>query len=201
MGRALEKSFRPGWQVLEEGPKQDALASSGLGRTVSGYLRVAERYGKSDRLSDEDGAMGDRTGEAGKVVDRLVSAGGSSDGAGAAAERMENPFQRVLVATVRVVQAVDGSVERVELAGSSGFGSLDRAALAAARSSAASLPPGAASDRARSTTWAFLARFEVLPPAPFLACPLDALLEGEAGRCAYPLKKTVSARVELRAIE
>jgi hypothetical protein len=198
----LRANFQPDWSLLDEGPQSKGLASTGLARMLPGYLEMAARYASSERLSDADGVMGERTSEAGKVADRLAAAGSqSSTGLPLPVDRFENPFQRAYVTLVEVAHRDDGSVAGIQLRQPSGDGAIDRLALAATRRAVTGSDSRAWAGQARLSVWSFTATFGVLPPAPAFACPVDVAWNGRFERCAYPLKKTGDAQVELLAIE
>jgi hypothetical protein len=198
----LRASFQPDWSLLEEGPRPPGLAATGFARMLSGYLRMAERFARSERLSDKDGVMGERTSEAGKVADRMAAAGSqASFPMMPPVERFENPFQQEYVTLVEVVQRDDGSVEGIRLRQTCGHGAVDRLAVLATRRALEAGDRGPVPGAARTSVWSFTATFGVLPPAPAIGCPLDVLWKGEPGRCAYPLKQTAEGRVELYALE
>ena len=202
LSEKLRAHFQPDWSLLEQGPQPRGIAATGLARTIPGYLRMAERFARSERLSDADGVMGERTSEAGKVIDRIAAAGGqSSTGLGPPPERLENPFQRTWVTLVEVAHRDDGSVADIRLRQPCGNGAIDRLALSATRRAVAESDPAAWAGKARTSVWAFTAVFGVVPPAPVLGCPTDVVWTGRFDRCAYPLKKLSEARVELEAIE
>ena len=202
LSKKLRAHFQPDWSLLEQGPQPTGLASTGLARMLPGYLKMAARYANSERLSDADGVMGERTSEAGKVVDWLIAAGShSSSGLSAPVERFENPFQRTYLTLVEVAHLDDGSVAEIRLRQPCGNGAVDRLALAATRRAVTESDPQAWAGRARFSIWAFTATFGVLPPAPALACPIDVAWTGRLDRCAYPLKKTSEGRVELQSLE
>jgi hypothetical protein len=198
----LRAAFTPDWSLLDEGPKRNLGAGSGLARTFQGYLRMAERFARSERLSDVDGAMGERTSEGGKVVDRMVKAGGQTSlDLPSLEERLENPFQRQYQVLVEVAHLADGAIADVQLRRSCGHGPVDRLALAATRRALAELERRPVLGEARLSIWAFTVTFEVVPPAPSLGCPPDVIWRGQFDRCAYPLKKSAAGRVELYALE
>ena len=108
---------------------------------------------------------------------------------------------REIVALVRVTSAEGGTIE-IALAASSGHRAYDRLALARAREAAATGAVADAMRKHRRTIWAFVTRFEIVPPVPGVGCGLDALLHLDLGRCVYPLKKLPPvSRVELRGVE
>lgn len=198
----LRATFRPNWSLLEEGPGPPGLAATGFGRMMPGYLRMAERFARSERLSDQDGTMGERTSEASQVADRMAAAGSqSSFPMMPPVERFENPFQQEYVTLVEVVQRDDGSVERIRLRQACGHGGVDRLAVSATRRALEDGDRGPPPGAARTSVWSFTTTFGVLPPAPAFGCPLDVLWKGEPGRCAYPLEQTAEGRVELYALE
>jgi len=202
LSERLRAHFQPDWSLLEEGPQPKGLAATGLARMLPGYLKMAARYANSERLSDADGVMGERTSEAGKVADRLAAAGSqSTSGLPLPVDRFENPFQLVYVTLVEVAHRDDGSVASIQVRQPCGNGAIDRLALAATRRSVTESDPRAWAGRARSSIWSFTATFGVLPPAPALACPVDVAWTGRLDRCAYPLKKTGEGQVELLALE
>ena len=202
LSEKLRANFQPDWSLLDEGPQPKGLAATGLARMLPGYLKMAARYANSERLSDSDGVMGERTSEAGKVADRLAAAGSqSSTGAPLPVDRFENPFQRVYVTLVEVSHRDDGSVAGIQLRQPCGHGAIDRLALASTRRAITESDLQAWAGRARTSVWSFTATFGVLPPAPALACPIDVAWTGRLDRCAYPLKKTIEGQVELQAIE
>jgi hypothetical protein len=167
-----------------------------------GYLKMAARFANSERLSDTDGVMGERTSEAGKVIDRLAAAGSqSSSGLSPPVERFENPFQRSYLTLVEVAHRDDGSAADIRVRRPCGNGAIDRLALAATRRAVTESDPAAWAGRARTSVWSFTATFGVLPPAPALSCPVDVVWTGRFDHCAYPLKKTSESQVELEAIE
>lgn len=198
----LRATFRPDWSLLEEGPRPPGLAATGVARMFSGYLLMAERFARAERLSDKDGTMGERTSEAGKVADRMAAAGSqSSFPMMPPVERFENPFQQEYVTLVEVAHRDDGSVERIRLRQTCGHGAVDRLAVSATRRALEDGDRGPPPGAARTSVWSFTTTFGVLPPAPAFGCPLDVLWKGEPGRCAYPLKQTAEGRVELYALE
>jgi hypothetical protein len=198
----LRANFQPDWSVLEHGPQPKGLASTGLARMFPGYLEMAERFASSERLSDADGVMGERTSEAGKVVDRLVAAGShSTSGLSAPVGPLENHFQRTFLTLVEVAHRDDGSVADIRLRQQSGNAAIDRLALAATRRAVAESDPAAWAGKGRTSVWAFTTVLGIVPPAPALGCPPDVLWTGRFDRCAYPLKKLSEAKVELEAIE
>jgi hypothetical protein len=202
LSEKLRAHFQPDWSLLEEGPQPKGLAATGLARMLPGYFKMAARFANSERLSDVDGVMGERTSEAGKVADRLVAAGSqSSTGLLLPVDRFENPFQRTYVTLVEVAHGEDGSVAGIHVRQASGNGAIDRLALGATRRSVTESDPQAWAGRARTSVWSFTATFGVLPPAPALACPIEVAWTGRLDRCAYPLKKTSEGRVELQALE
>jgi hypothetical protein len=202
LAEKLRAHFQPDWSLLEAGPQPKGLAATGLARMLPGYLKMAARFANSERLSDADGVMGERTSEAGKVADRLVAAGSqSTTGMPVLVDRFENPFQRVYVTLVEVAHRDDGSVAGIQLRQPCGNGAIDRLALAATRRSVTESDPQAWAGRARTSVWSFTATFGVLPPAPALACPVDVAWTGRLDRCAYPLKQTGKGTVELQALE
>ncbi|MGC4001168.1 MAG: energy transducer TonB [Anaeromyxobacter sp.] len=197
----MTASFKPDWSALDAGPKEAGGASTRLGRTVGSYLEEAQRYGRIRAPTDRPGLDGDTSGEAGDVIGRMAAA--ASGGSGplpTSMEQGENPFHRDTETLVRVVQSADGAVERVELVSPSGHRALDRLALQAARQALLDANLGPTPAQGRETLWAFQTRFEVIPPAPALACPPDAIWKGDLERCAWPLKRLVASRVELREI-
>jgi outer membrane biosynthesis protein TonB len=202
LSEKLRAHFQPDWSLLEEGPQPTGIGATGLARTVPEYLKMAERFARSERLSDADGVMGERTSEAGKVVDRLVAAGSqSSTGLGPPVERGENPFQRTYLTLVEVAHRDDGSVADIRLRQQSGNAAVDRLALAATRRAVAESDQAAWAGKARTSVWAFTAILGIVPPVPALGCPPDVLWTGRFDRCAYPLKKLSGSQVELEAIE
>lgn len=202
LSEKLRAHFQPDWSLLEEGPQPKGLAATGLARMLPGYLKMAARYATSERLSDADGVMGERTSEEGKVADRLAAAGSqSTTGMPVLVNRFENPFQRTFVTLVEVLHLGDGSVAGIQLRQPCGNGAIDRLALAATRRAVTESNPQAWAGRASTSVWSFTATFGVLPPAPALACPIDVAWTGRIDRCAYPLKKTSEATVELQALE
>jgi hypothetical protein len=202
LAERLRAAFHPDWSLLEQGPRPRGLAATGFARMLPGYLRMAERFARSERLSDKDGVMGERTSEAGQVADRLAAAGSqSSSGMAPPGERFENPFQQEYVTLVEAVLREDGSVERIGLRRSCGHGAVDRLAVSATRRALEAGDQRPVPGAARTSVWSFTATFGVLPPAPTLGCPLDVLWKGQLGRCAYPLKQTAEGRVELHALE
>ncbi len=113
----------------------------------------------------------------------------------------ENAYAREIVALVRVTSAEGGTIE-IALAASSGHRAYDWLALARAREAAATEAVAAAMRKHRRAIWAFVTRFEIVPPVPGVGCGLDALLHLDLGRCVYPLKKLPPvSRVELRGVE
>lgn len=112
-----------------------------------------------------------------------------------------NPFHLELIALVRVTQRADGSAEGVELVQSSGYRDLDRKAVEAARSAIEDSELGPTPPQGRRTLWAFVARYEVVPPAPGFGCPLDAVWTAHFDKCAWPLKRSATSKVELRGID
>ncbi len=202
LSERLRSHFQPDWSLLETGPQPTGIASTGLARMLPGYLKMAERFARSERLSDADGVMGERTSEAGKVTDRMAAAGGqSSTGLGPPPERFENPFQRTWVTLVEVAHRDDGSVSDIRLRQPCGNGAIDRLALAATRHAVDESEPAAWAGKARTSVWAFTAIFNLVPPAPILACPTNVAWTGRFDHCAYPLKKLSAGQVELEAIE
>jgi hypothetical protein len=202
LAERVRTRFKPDWSLLAEGPRGSAVASSALGRMFPGYLRMAERFARSERRSDTDGVMGERTSEGGKVVDRIVAAGGQSPmGSPAAEERLENPFQREYVTLVEVTHRDDGSVERIQLRRSSGLGPVDRLALAATRRALDEGDLAPVAGQARTSVWTFTTTFGVIPPLPVVGCPPEVAWTGELARCAYPMKQYAESRVELIGLE
>jgi TonB family protein len=181
MRERMVARFVPSWEIFD-GP--GAALGHSLAEAWSGYVDEATRYTRADT------AGGEELRGLGPDLRRELKA---PVGEG-------NPFHRDLVVLVRVLQRRDGSVEQVELVRSSGFRILDRQALEAARAAAeAERAPTPA--QGRRTLWSFEARFEVEPPAPVVGCPLDVLWTGKLGDCTYPLKRSASAQVHLRAVD
>jgi hypothetical protein len=202
LSEKLRAHFQPDWSLVEQGPQPKGLAAIGLALVFPNYLRMAERYANSERLSDADGVMGERTSEAGKVVDRLAAAGSqSTTGLGPPVERGENPLQRSWVTLVEVAHRDDGSVAGIRLRQPCGNGAIDRLALAATRRAVAESDAASWAGKARTSVWAFTTLLGLVPPAPVVSCPPDVAWTGRFERCAYPLKKLSGARVELEAIE
>jgi hypothetical protein len=202
LSEKLRAHFQPDWSLLEIGPQPTGIASTGLARMLPGYLKMAARFANSERLSDADGVMGERTSEAGKVADRLAAAGSqSTTGMPLMVDRFENPFQRTYVTLVEVAHRDDGTVAGIQLRQPCGTSSIDRLALAATRRAVTESDPQAWAGRARTSIWSFTATFGVIPPAPALACPIDVAWTGRLDRCAYPLKRTSEGTVELQALE
>jgi TonB family protein len=181
MRERMVARFVPSWEIFD-GP--GAAFGHSLAEAWSGYVDEATRYTRADTAGGEE----------------LRGLGPDLRREPKAPVGEGNPFHRDLVVLVRVLQRRDGSVEQVELVRSSGFRSLDRQALEAARAAAeAERAPTPA--QGRRTLWSFEARFEVEPPAPVVGCPLDVLWTGKLGDCSYPLKRSASAQVHLRAVD
>jgi hypothetical protein len=107
-------------------------------------------------------------------------------------------FDRQLSAAVLVSFGGDGAVLGVELSRSSGVRAYDALALARAwalAEEAARLgtPPAAA-----RALYAFDTHFLLTPPVPMAACGFDATFRPTG--CTWPLKRSVSTAVELRAL-
>lgn len=181
MRERMVARFVPSWDIFD-GP--GAALGHSLAEAWSGYVDEATRYTRADTAGGEE-----LRGLGPDLRRELKSPVGEG-----------NPFHRDLVVLVRVLQRRDGSVEQVELVRSSGFRSLDRQALEAARAAAeAEHAPTPA--QGRRTLWSFEARYEVEPPVPVVGCPLDVLWTGKLGECSYPLKRSASAQVHLRAVD
>ena len=84
----------------------------------------------------------------------------------------DSPFHKRLVVLVRIVQREDGSLERAEIAGSSGNRAYDESALERARALGGTLGPPP--EKHRRTLWAFETDFSQFPPLPIAGCALDA---------------------------
>ncbi len=181
-----------------------------------GEVRAAERARTPDReLGDMQAALADgfaapwsaAEGGAGPAVSSTLAQ--VADAYARTAEQYgrtgglsgENAYAREIVALVRVTSAQGGTIE-IALAASSGHRAYDRLALARAREAATTGAVADAMRKHRRTIWAFVTRFEIVPPMPGVGCGLDALFHLDLGRCVYPLKKLPPvSRVELRGVE
>jgi len=202
LAERLRAAWKPGWEALDAETSGHALGDSAFVRSLPGYLAMADRYGRGGRPGAADGTFGERRSEAGRVVDREAAA--ASQGSAPLpfpAERGENPWERSYEVLVEVRHAEDGGVERVAVRRSSGHAGLDRQALATARDALAAWGWRPPEGPRRTSVWAFVAVLGVVPPAPALGCPLDVLWTLRFDRCAYPLKKLASGRVEFLALE
>jgi outer membrane biosynthesis protein TonB len=178
----MAERFVPTWTVFDA---QGSSRATSIGKVLSGYLDTAGRYGRAETAGG-----------------RRRAAPGSAPGGEVDAPLDDgNPFFRELVVLVRVVQRLDGALERVELVQSCGYRELDRMALDAARAAVEGHAATATPPQGRRTLWAFKAHYEVIPPAPVVGCPLDAIWTADFSRCAWPLKRSATARVELRGID
>jgi TonB-like protein len=201
----LARGFDPGWDVLEQGPK-DAPRSS-LGAFIDSWKKQAAAYGRSGNpfsglpgapgatrpLHDEfiELANADRGLDSvslGKTLQpfSMVLAAGAVSG---------NVWHHSLIALVRISLRGDGSLLAVELSGTSGNAAYDRLVLGKARS-LGTLPSGTA-PLARETLWAFETDFTQIPPLPLAGCALDDFIPKN---CWRPLQKLQHSRVRLLAI-
>jgi len=201
----LGRGFDPGWDVLEQGPK-DAPRSS-LGAFIDSWKKQAAAYGRSGNpfsgLPDAPGAARPLHEEFTELAnaDRgldSVSLGKTLQpfsmvlAAGAVAG---NVWHHSLIALVRISLRGDGSLLAVELSGTSGNAAYDRLVLGKARS-LGTLPSGTA-PLARETLWAFETDFTQIPPLPLAGCALDDFIPKN---CWRPLQKLQHSRVRLLAI-
>jgi hypothetical protein len=201
----LGRGFDPGWDLLEQGPK-DAPRSS-LDAFIDSWKKQAAAYGRSGNpFSGLPGAPGvtrplhDEFTELANVDRGLdsVSLGKTLQPfamvltAGAVSG---NIWHHSLIALVRISLRGDGSLFGVELSGTSGNAAYDRLVLGKARS-LGTLPSGPA-PLARETLWAFETDFTQIPPFPVAGCALDDFIPKN---CWHPLQKLQRSRVRLLAI-
>jgi hypothetical protein len=195
-------------------PVRDAHEVNRWGANVLRDFRTAERARVSDReLGDMQAALADRfdvpwstvEGRAGTAASRTLARLSSAyaraaEGYGRTGRPpAEDAFAQEIVALVRVTSGEDGRAE-VELAASSGYREYDRLAVARVRAMVVAEVGAAALRKHPRTLWAFLTRFEIIPPVPVIGCGFDALFHLD--RCVYPLKRLPPAsRVELRGVE
>jgi len=201
----LGRGFDPGWDVLEQGPKD--APRSGLGAFIDSWKKQAAAYGQTGNpfsgLPSAPGATrplheeftelanSDRGLDSvslGKTLQpfSMVLAAGTVAG---------NVWHHSLIALVRISLREDGSLVAVELSGTSGNAAYDRLVLGKARS-LGTLPSGKA-PRARETLWAFETDFTQIPPFPVAGCALDDFVPKN---CWRPLQKFQHSRVRLLAI-
>jgi len=201
----LARGFDPGWDVLEQGPK-DAPRSS-LGAYLDSWKKQAAAYGRSGNpFSGLAGAPG-ATRPLHEEFTELANADRGLDSVSLG--KTLQPFSMVLaagavsgtvwhhslIALVRISLRGDGSLLAVELSGTSGNTAYDRLVLGKARS-LGTLPSGTA-PLARETLWAFETDFTQIPPLPLAGCALDDFIPKN---CWRPLQKLQHSRVRLLAI-
>ena len=201
----LGRGFDPGWDVLEQGPK-DAPRSS-LGAYLDSWKKQAAAYGRSGNpFSGLPGAPG-ATRPLHEEFTELANADRGLDSVSLG--KTLQPFSMVLaagavsgtvwhhslIALVRISLRGDGSLLAVELSGTSGNTAYDRLVLGKARS-LGTLPSGTA-PLARETLWAFETDFTQIPPLPLAGCALDDFIPKN---CWRPLQKLQHSRVRLLAI-
>ncbi|MBI5070590.1 MAG: TonB family protein [Deltaproteobacteria bacterium] len=196
----LEEGFSPGWEILETGPgaERGLVSGKAVGDAVRQYLAGAQRYGRAGNPHGE-GAVGagNRAESLRRMTSRLPE---EAEGLLEEARPGNSLFHQELEVLVRVAQAADGRVERVELVQGSGNRAYDRLALARAQAlgEEAETRLGPPPAQGRETVWAFRTSFDRVPPLPVVGLTFDAYFRPES--FLYPLKASASSRVELRAI-
>jgi len=201
----LGRGFDPGWDVLDQGPK-DAPRSS-LGAFIDSWKKQAAAYGRSGNpFSGLPGAPG-ATRPLHEEFTELANADRGLDSVSlgktlqpfsmvlAAGAVAGNVWHHSLIALVRISLRGDGSLLAVELSGTSGNAAYDRLVLGKARL-LGTLPSGPA-PLARETLWAFETDFTQIPPFPVAGCALDDFIPKN---CWRPLQKLQHSRVRLLAI-
>lgn len=205
---ALAHGFDPGWDVLDQGPK-DSPAGSRLS-FLDSWQKQAEAYGKSGNpfagqengpgarkplhdefigLANEDRGLGSVSLGAG--LQPTLSLGMAVVTAAAAGKS----WTHTLLATVRITQREDGTLVAAELLGTSGNAAYDRLVLQKARAlGTLTLGPP---KQGRETLWAFETNFSQVPPVPIAGCSLDDFIPKN---CWYPLQRTARSHVRLEAI-
>lgn len=205
---ALAHGFNPGWDVLDQGPKD--TPESRTHTFLQSWQKQAEAYGKSGNpFAGVDGAPGERK----PLHEEFIGLGNEDRGLGsvslgiglqpllslgmvvAGAAVAGKTWNHSLIATVRITQREDGGLVAVELLGTSGNALYDRLVLQRARSlGTLSLGPP---KQGRETLWAFETNFTQIPPVPIAGCALDDFIPKN---CWYPLQKTARSHVRLQAI-
>jgi len=201
----LGRGFDPGWDVLEQGPKDGPRSS--LGAFIDSWKKQAAAYGRSGNpFSGLPGAPG-ATRPLHDELSELANADRGLDSVSlgktlqpfsmvlAAGAVSGNVWHHALIALVRISLHGDGSLLAVELTGTSGNAAYDRLVLGKARS-LGTLPSGTA-PLARETLWAFETDFTQIPPLPVAGCALDDFIPKN---CWRPLQKLQHSRVRLLAI-
>jgi TonB family protein len=201
---ALAKGFKVDWDILD---RARARPNSSVGKALEGWQRAAAAYGGSGspygdqppakeplnaevrNLQPQDRGFRGTALETPEAIASLQFLAESALGP-------DSPFHKRLVVLVRVLQREDGSLERAEIAGSSGNRSYDQAALDRARALAGDFGPPP--PQRRQTLWAFETDFSQFPPFPIVGCALDAAFVPR--ECVYPFKKTVVSRIKLQAV-
>lgn len=204
---ALGHGFEPGWDVLEQGPKE--AARSGMGAFIESWKQGAAAYGKSGSPfggdPDAPGAPKPLHEEYTALANEDRGLGGVSLGGNltplpnltgtVAAALGSGPFHQRLTALIRITQRQDGSLFGVELLGTSGNAAYDRIVLSQARRlSRLQLGPP---KQGLETLWAFETEFTQVPPVPIAGCALDDFVPKH---CFYPLQRRTHSRVHLQAI-
>jgi hypothetical protein len=204
---ALGHGFEPGWDVLEQGPKE--AKRSGMGAFLESWKQQAAAYGKS---GSPFGGGPDAPGARKPLHEEYTSLSNEDRGLGSvsmggnltplpnltgtvAAALGDGPFHQRLTALVRITQREDGSLFGVELLGTSGNPAYDRIVLGQARRlSRLQLGPP---KQGLETLWAFETEFTQVPPMPIAGCALDDFVPKH---CFYPLQRRTHSRVHLQAI-
>jgi len=201
---ALGRGFNPGWDVLDQAPRN--AAGSFLRGFIESWKRQAQAYGRAGNPSADPGGPGAHK----PLHDEFIELANEDRGLGsvslgtklqplgvvrAEAAVSGNAWSYRLVALVRITQREDGSLFSIELRGTSGSAAYDRLVLGQARSLATLQlgPPR----QGLETLWAFETDFSQIPPVPIVGCSLQDFIPKN---CWHPLQKLVHSRVRLLAI-
>jgi len=194
--KRLEGGFSPGWEVLTGTRQDQGLLSRGQLRALAeawkGYQEQAARYGATGSLYGAEPGVPGSGPEPGR---RDAQPPPSLFG-----DVLHQIFHRELTALVRIRQEPDGKVAAVKLLRSSGNAAYDRVAMARAGVLRAEEEPplGPTPPQGRETLWAFVTRFDMVPPVPVLGLSFDAWFVPTD--VTYPLKKSARSDVELKAV-
>ncbi|MDF1561422.1 MAG: hypothetical protein P1V51_00160 [Deltaproteobacteria bacterium] len=226
LGETFRASFEPDWSVYDRRSGEKGLGGA-LRAWLQDYRETADRYalsGSPYREGERDSAL--MRGGPGAPPDTTLSGARPLGGMGDMAALRDLWSDVVhgraggveLLALVRVSQAPDGALLRVEIETPSGRPAYDRLALSSVKTALAEplRPPrmgeglGLTGESIESL-WAFRTRFTVTPPAWTVApmagiggiggvqgCDLNA--NGGVERCFAPLSRQAFPHLELVAV-
>ncbi len=211
---SFEEDMDPGWEHLDEQAKEGLIAD--LGAWLRDYQKTLERYGEtgSPYREGESSSLGSHHLLAKPIAPSGTLARDDSRVDMARAAMQHTLFRDMasgraggveLVALLRVVQAPNGGLIRVEIERSSGKPGYDELARSTVQGALSRMRPperagkgfGLGSERIESV-WAFRTRFVVVPPMPMAGCEIES--DGAAGECLRPLQRRAIPHVELEAV-